>query len=274
MHEIKLILQEIFYHELDFVWGYHFVRQESLKKLGDYSRMKMGVWIFLLGVLLLGGCFPMAAPERIPVYDALDKALTAEGALELDLSGQGLTAIPDGLGAVRGLVRLRLRGNDLRVIGNEIGVIAHVPWVDMGRAGVQSLPDDIGLLTVLHTWWLSDNGLEVLPDTLVEMESLRYLNLDRNRLARLPADIGQMQSLRWLRVNGNRLTELPRSITELVGLERLYLAYNRLSVLPDDIGRLQQLDTLVLTGNPLEEGELERVREALPACNVVFRVRQ
>lgn len=243
-------------------------------KVGDVKLKKMLKMLFLPAFFLTGCFFPQEAPERLPVYNNVEDAQRAAGRLELDLSAQGLLSIPGGLDEVAGLERLRLRGNALGAIGPEVASLVHVPWIDMGRSEVRSLPDDVRYLQSLHSWWLGDNALTELPDGMLALESLRYLNLDRNRLAQLPEQIGQMTSLRWLRLNGNSLTELPDSITELGALERLYLAYNRISVLPEDIGRLQQLDTLVLTGNPLQEGELERVREALPACNVVFRVRQ
>ncbi len=242
-----------------------------LRVCGGKMRSLVALFLLVWATFVVSGCFPMDAPERLPVYDNVADALQAEGSVEVDVSGQGITRIPAELGDIARLERLRLRGNDLGDIGDEIGVLSGVPWLDMGRAGVQSLPDEIRLLKALHSWWLSGNGLASLPDTIVEMPSLRYLNVDRNQLERLPDDMGQMQSLRWLRLNSNDLTVLPDSITELTSLERLYVSDNALRVLPDDIGNLQALDTLVLTGNPLEEGELERVRAALPVCDVVFR---
>lgn len=243
--------------------------------VGNVKMGKVVVQVVCFLALFLNGCFfPQDAPERLPVYDTLESAKGATGRLELDLSGKGLTAIPEGLDQIAGLERLRLRGNNLGDVGAEIASLGHVPWIDMGRTQIKSLSDEVLHLHVLHSWWLSDNALERFPDGMLDLGALRYLNLDRNRLTQLPEGIGQMQSLRWLRLNGNNLTTLPDSITELASLERLYLAYNQISVLPADIGHMQGLDTLVLTGNPLQEGELARVREALPDCNVVFRVRQ
>jgi hypothetical protein len=228
----------------------------------------------LLPFVLLSGCFPMAAPERLPLHISLVEAKDATGRFELDLSGQDLDAIPQELAELSGIARLRIRDNRLGDVGSEIRAIAHVPWVDMGRAGIRSLTEDVGALQGLHSWWLSDNALTALPDAMVQLAALRYLNLDRNQLAALPENIGSLQGLRWLRLNRNRLTSLPDSITELPALERLYLAYNQISVLPDDIGRLRTLDTLVLTGNPIAPEELERVRAVLPDCDVIFRVRE
>jgi len=230
-----------------------------------------GSVILFSGLLLVGaGCFPLGAPQRLPVFQEVAVAQEAVGPLELDLSGRGLQGLPAGLDAIPGLVRLRLRDNQLGALGREIASLAHVPWLDMGRAGVQSLPSEVAALQSLHSWWLSDNALTVLPAALTELKSLRYLNLDRNQLAALPAGIGELGGLRWLRLNGNRLAELPSSLTDLVALERLYLAHNRITELPEDIGRLVQLDTLVLTGNPMDPNELARVRAALPDCQVVF----
>ncbi len=237
--------------------------------------MKQILRLPILLVLLMAGCFfPQEAPERLAVFDTIADAKAAGERLELDLSGQGLVAIPDGLDAIAGLERLRLLGNVLGNIGPEIASLAHVPWIDMGRSGIQSLPPEVAALQALHSWWLSDNTISALPVEILTLRSLLYLNLDRNALSVLPDEIGNMTRLRWLRLNRNNLTTLPDSITELASLERLYLAYNQISVLPEDIGDLQKLDTLVLTGNPLDEGELDRVRAALPNCDVVFRVRQ
>ena len=232
----------------------------------------MSKWLPFLGVLVvLSGCFPMAAPERLPVHRSVESAKGVAERLFLDLSGEGgQTALPEGLADVPGLKKFSIRGARLGVLGAEVATLSQASWIDMGRAGIQQLPPEVQHLTRLHSWWLSDNLLVELPDEITTLPLLRYLNLDRNQLTRLPEDIGSMQDLRWLRLNANQLTELPASISQLHTLERLYLRDNQLTVLPEDIGQLANLDTLLLQGNPIPQAERDRIQAALPQCKVVF----
>ncbi len=228
-------------------------------------------FLFPVFLMVLGGCFPMAAPERLPVYRSVDAARGVEERLFLDLSGQeGVTALPEGLSEVPGLEKFSIRGADLGVLGAELATLSQAGWIDMGRAGIRQLPPDVQQLARLHSWWLSDNHLVELPAEITSLPLLRYLNLDRNQLIQLPETIGALQDLRWLRLNANQLTELPASITRIQTLERLYLRDNQLTALPEDIGQLVNLDTLLLHGNPIPKEERDRIRTALPQCNIVF----
>jgi Leucine-rich repeat (LRR) protein len=71
-------------------------------------------------------------------------------------------------------------------------------------------------------------------------------------------------------LSSNKIKTLPESITRLRKLELLLLSNNKLNRLPQNLSGWSSLKTLVLTGNPLVPGELERIKSALPGCEVVF----
>jgi len=119
--------------------------------------------------------------------------------------------------------------------------------------------------------WLSVecNLLGRLPENIGQCELLESLDCAMNALTELPADIGRLGRLRALDCAVNELVTLPEGITRLRSLRRLNASANRLKALPGDLSGLVRLEVLDLRGNPLSDGELQRIRQALPNTRVL-----
>lgn len=91
------------------------------------------------------------------------------GAELLDLSGLGLTSLPDALYRLSNLEALNLEYNRLT-----------------------SLSDSLGLLGRLTGLYLSSNQLSSLPKSLCELGDLEVLDVSENRLRMLPDGFGQL----------------------------------------------------------------------------------
>jgi internalin A len=147
----------------------------------------------------------------------------------LDLSYEGLQALPPEIGQLSSLTSLNLSGNQL-----------------------QALPPEIGQLSSLTSLKLWDNQLQALPPEIGQLSSLTEFNLGRNQLQALPPEIGQLSSLTSLYLGDNQLQALPPEIGQLSSLTSLYLWNNQLQALPPEIGQLSSLTELYMWGNPLE----------------------
>ena len=104
-------------------------------------------------------------------------------------------------------------------------------------------------------------------DRLTELEEL---NLRGNEITNLyPFEIsGVRTSLRILNLADNYIDEIG-SLTALSAVEELDLSGNGI-VEPNALMQLRTLRKLNLSGNPLSEEQIERLRTALPECEIVF----
>jgi internalin A len=170
----------------------------------------------------------MAEPDKTPEQIAEERVLQAlsSRATELDLSGLGLTALPESIGQLRDVHSLRLFENRL-----------------------EALPESIGQFSQLTGLRLWGNRLRALPESIGQLERLELLDISRNKLTALPESVGQLTQLRGLYAWGNRLSALPKSIGELGQLQRLSLSENKLAALPESLQKLDGLEELYLHGN-------------------------
>lgn len=205
-------------------------------------------------VTLVGGCAPSDQFWKRP--DTGEKITTVEAALKqpdtvrnLDLFNRNLPAFPREILRLSNLERLSLRRNTIGEPPAAMTNLSRLAWLDLGESRLTNAPASLGRLPRLTVLYLNDNTLPALPDALGDLTKLQYLNADRNQLSTLPASLGKLTTLKWLRLN-----------------------HNQLHALPDDLsGLAQSLQRLYLWGNPIPDPEKERIRKALPNCQVIFQ---
>ena len=116
------------------------------------------------------------------------------GSTLLDLTGLGLTRLPETIGRLTHLWELILVNNKLT-----------------------ALPESVGRLTQLQSLDLSGNQLTELPETIGQLKQLWYLDLVDNKLVTLPESLRNLGSLKLLFLAGNDALGLP---PEVIGATR------------------------------------------------------
>jgi internalin A len=169
----------------------------------------------------------------------------------LDLSGLGITRLPDSLREPHQLERLDLRGNSLTRLPDWIGNLAQLQHLYVGGNELRDLPDTIGGLASLKLLDISFNNVTELPNSVGQLSCLERLDISRNDILRLPNSMGNLEKLQLLSASHNHLTALPESFCKLVELQSLSLDHNRLTTLPEAIGCLSQLRRLECESNDL-----------------------
>lgn len=143
----------------------------------------------------------------------------------LDLSGNQLTRLPDGLAALPRLRVLFASGNPLAEWPGVLGDCPELSQVGLRRCSLRqvsgtALPRNLRWLT------LTENHLKVLPDALGDCVHLEKLMLAGNQLDTLPDRLAGLPRLALIRLAANRLTHLPPWLAELPRLAWLAWGHN------------------------------------------------
>jgi Leucine-rich repeat (LRR) protein len=107
----------------------------------------------------------------------------------LDLSGRGLTAIPNDVFSKVGLERLDLSDN--RLTGapqSQIGQLKNLKSLDLSDNSLTGLPAELGRLNKLETLDVSNNSLTGLPMELGNLTQLRLLDISGNDYSKQDLD--------------------------------------------------------------------------------------
>ena len=129
--------------------------------------------------------------------------------LILDLTGSGLSAFPEEIGALTSLTDLRLAGNALTAIpANALDPLTLLTDLDLSGNALTEIPDDaLDPLTRLTDLDLSGNALTEIPDdALALLTRLTDLDLSGNALTEFPtaAILAASNSLTRLQLQGNQ----------------------------------------------------------------------
>jgi internalin A len=167
----------------------------------------------------------------------------------LNISGLGLTSLPEAIFNLTAIKQLRLSANQLTALSESIGCFSTLNELHLNSNSLRALPEAIGRLTSLKQISLSNNRLTTLPKAIGRLTSLRQLFMSGNEFAELPEAIRGLTGLRELDLANNKITGLPNAIDELTELRELNLANNQITDLPAELSRLARLRALYLHGN-------------------------
>ena len=115
--------------------------------------------------------------------DSLPPQTTEENVV--DMSGQGLTSVPDSIFSRSSVVSLDLSNNNLQ----------------------GSLPAEMRLLANLEILDLSNNQFTGVPAEIGQLTQLRILNLSNNPITGLPHELGNLSNLQVLDLTGTNFAE-------------------------------------------------------------------
>lgn len=149
--------------------------------------------------------------------------------ISLDLSGNVLKDLPEGIGSLKSLRILGLNNNQLRELPVELGTLEHLEVLSLTGNALTSLPVEIGGLVSLEQLNLKSNKLSALPVTLGKLVALEVLVLEDNVLTALPEGVGRLDHLSILDLGHNQLRELPSWMGDLSSLYFLDLSHNAIA---------------------------------------------
>jgi len=157
------------------------------------------------------------------------------------------------LGELSNLVELNISSNELTRIPDDLSNLKSLKRLNLGENLLDRVPEQLG------NWWpsleslnLSGNKLSELPSSLCKLCNLKRLYLNDNKLTfdGLPAALGKLHQLEVFMAARNELELIPESIFRCGKLKKLSLASNKLITLPDTIHLLYDLEVLDLSNNP------------------------
>jgi hypothetical protein len=194
------------------------------------------------------------------------------GSDRLDLSGLGLSTLPDAIGQLVHLKVLDCHNNDLGSLPHNIDKLSCLEVLDCRYNRLTSLPNEIGSLICLQVLNCSNNQLSSLPYVIKDLRCLKVLNCSDNKLSSLPYEIEELKgNLQELNCENNMFSSLfnPYPLATLRNT-RLRFCGNNISEVPRnlrhlniEIGPSRPVDSPVgwafLASRPLFEDEVERL---------------
>ncbi|XP_064599664.1 malignant fibrous histiocytoma-amplified sequence 1 homolog isoform X2 [Liolophura sinensis] len=180
--------------------------------------------------------------------------LTEDGLKIMDMSSQGMTAIPTTIISNPDLGELNLSCNNLRSLPTEISGLINLRKLDLSKNGIKcmhqkdfsGLPAELGQLKNLRELYISECNLPFVPPAIWALQSLTVLDLSRNKINVLLPEIGSLTSLKKLNLQQTSITCLPSEIAYCQDLEELLLYGNVMDSLPETLADMPRLRVLAV----------------------------
>lgn len=170
-------------------------------------------------------------PEGIPL---LDKNYFVSNIKALDLSGLGLTMVPEFIHEMKILKTLNLSNNRIRSIDSTI------------------FPESLTTLS------LSNNSLTFLGNNSIgNLKNLVALFVDSNKIQSLDLDLSDFKYFRALSLSNNKLRTLKGIKSLPIELNLLDLSENLITTIPDTLCRLTKIRHLSLNDNNIKKVPVE-----------------
>ena len=193
---------------------------------------------------------------------------------KLDLSGCGLTKLPEDLGDYQRLEELNLSNNPLSNL-NISDSLEYFPlyWLkklDLSGCGLTKLPEGLGDYERLEELNLSNNPLSNLDIFFLKYlpcYELKKLDLSGCGLTKLSEGLSDYDSLEELNLSNNPLSNLDISSLEYLPpymLKKLDLSGCGLTKLPEGLGDYHRLEELNLSNNHLSNLDISSLKYLPP----------
>ncbi|KAL0938749.1 adenylate cyclase (protein phosphatase 2C) [Colletotrichum truncatum] len=199
-----------------------------------------------------------------------------ESMVELDLSFNSISSLPDEIGKLRNLEKFVITNNRLynslpdafrQLSGlreldikynaiTSIDIISELPKLEILSADHNSISQFIGSFERIRSLKLNSNPItkfEIIEPVL----TLKMLNLSHCQLASIDETFNMMLNLERLVLDKNYFVSLPAHIGNLSRLEHFSIANNNVAELPTSIGCLTELRVLDVRRNNIRKLPME-----------------
>ncbi|KAI0116757.1 hypothetical protein F4814DRAFT_439347 [Daldinia grandis] len=174
----------------------------------------------------------------------------------LDLHGNNISSLPDGVDKMMRLRMLNLNENAFEALPFES--LSKLPLTELlvrknklsGTLigpGVEGFPQ----LQILD---VAANQIKMIAhdDQPLDLPSLHQFTVSVNRISSLP-DMSSWTSLLTLNADENSITAFPKGLTSLENVRHVDFTSNDIRVIPSEVARMENLIMLRITGNPLKD---------------------
>jgi small GTP-binding protein len=153
----------------------------------------------------------------------------------LDLSGNHLTRVGDGLRNLSRLETLILHNNKFSMFPAEVLSLVDLKELDVSYNNISALPDQLDVLSKLYYLKISGNPLGDRLDPICNLSNLEILIASKLGAAKFPLSVTLLRKLRTLNLNDNNFVSIPHEFTKLSTLSDLYVSRDRLTIPPPEI---------------------------------------
>ena len=217
--------------------------------------------------------------ERSKVKEIPDGIKDFQSLEELNIKGNGLESVDNGILQLKNLRKLTISSNSISQIP-DISSLCNLEFLDCSSNGLLEIPESIFSLLKLKILDFGYNhNIKSISDKIHQLQDLESLSLEVNDIEFLPPKFSQLKNLLSLNVSVNplknhldiitklpKLTSLnicenrckeeqisiPNSIKNLKLLTYLDMSYCNLKDIPACIGELKNLEYLNLENNEIE----------------------
>lgn len=173
----------------------------------------------------------------------------------LDLRGNTLTKLPDGLVGLKSLRTLDVSENKFTSLPFEVLSKMPLKTLNAQKNKLEGtlIPASVNRLETLQSLNIANNAVVVFSenDTL-ELPNLHTLLIGVNRITHLPC-MSSWQSLLTLSAEENKIAELPQGFVDLKSIKKADFTGNDLSRLDENLAFMESLTSLRISNNPLRE---------------------
>ncbi|KAG6544695.1 hypothetical protein Mapa_013885 [Marchantia paleacea] len=200
-----------------------------------------------LEALLMSSNFIGSIP---PSFDGWNKLV------ELDLSRNYITWIPDSVTKLPNLKSLLLDYNSLQTLPFSVGKMTKLVKLAVSSNNISALPTSAGGLSSLVSLNLRANSLHKFPEMLLNLSKLSRLDVSHNQIDTLPSSSWETvaSSLKILTLSWNSLYAIPDAFG-ILNLTYLYLDNNQFQAFPSNLPPVWHLD---MSSNKLVDSPLDK----------------
>eukprot|EP00002_Diphylleia_rotans_P026966 TRINITY_DN53_c0_g1_i1.p2 TRINITY_DN53_c0_g1~~TRINITY_DN53_c0_g1_i1.p2 ORF type:complete len:561 (-),score=79.18 TRINITY_DN53_c0_g1_i1:2478-4160(-) len=171
--------------------------------------------------------------------------------VELDMSNNQITGIPEFVTTLSHLVELDMSHNQIIEIPESIAALSNLVKLDMSYNQIIEIPASIAALSNLVKLDMSYNQIIEIPASIAALSNLVKLDMSYNQIIEIPASIAALSNLVHLDLSNNKIKGLMAGLSTLRALKYISLAQNKIMNVPVWLADLPNISNIDLSSNKI-----------------------